>query len=145
MSSEETPRYEIAENTLKEIREVLDGREGGDRSHACTMQQVEHLVLLAEARLRMAGMRRDRRQARWFAVIPGSAFPRKSSLNKDEYDDTIRFVATITEGAKTAVGKVVEVKMPMEDAMRFAQGVLGMVETLKRIKSAKHGKGVSRD
>lgn len=125
--SDDLPRSEIALDVLKNVRAVLDEWAGSDWSHTRPVQEIDHLLHLAYARLRMAGMTRDRRPARWLAKVGSFSFPRFAAGDRErKIPETICFEIEITDGSKAVRDKRVEVRMTSEDAARFAAQVASM-------------------
>lgn len=115
--SEEQPRSEIAMAALAQVRALLDDWEGTDWSHTNPVREIDHILTMAYGRLRMAGMKRDRRNARWLARITSYTFPRtlKNRLGPDEAS-AVCFTVDITDGAKSARGRRVEIRMSAKNA-----------------------------
>lgn len=116
MSQDEAlPRSEIALEALKDIRALLDEWAGSDWSHTQPAQEIDHILEVTYARLRMASVARSRREAPWLAKVDSMTWPRRI-----EYDGktnvAICFNVVITDGAKAARGKKIEVRMPFQEA-----------------------------
>jgi hypothetical protein len=122
---EELPRQEVALNTLKDIRRVLDEASGSDWSLTEPAKMIDHLLYMTYARLRMAGRWRRIKAARWLAKLPGGCFPRSIvRAPGEDAEPYVCFVVEITDGAKVAVGRTVEVRIPAEDAPYLADCLL---------------------
>lgn len=137
MSDTEIPRYEIAERALAEVRAVLDDWNGSDWLRTRPAQEVEGIVDVAEAHLRMAKDRRDRRPARWLARVTSYSFGRGFNAPGEfgnDPDPHLCFTVEITDGSKLARGKAVEVQMPDGDAERLAQQILRMAALRRKMK-----------
>lgn len=138
MSETNVPRYEIAERALKNIEATLDYTEGSDWSHTRPAQDIRRIIEIANAQLRMASMRRDRRRPGWFAKVTsgvyGRGFMRPGEFGKDP-DPHLCFVVEITDGVKSARGKRVEVQAPDPDMEFLAMQILSMVELRKQLKA----------
>jgi hypothetical protein len=125
--SDDIPRSEIALDALKDVRAVLDHWAGSDWSHSRPAQEIDQIVHVVYARLRMAGMVRDRRSARWLAKIGSFSFPRFLPGDKTrKVPEGICFEVEITDGAKVARGRKVEVRMTPVEAARFAGRLTSM-------------------
>lgn len=116
MSQDEAlPRSEIALEALKEIRALLDDWEGSDWSHTRPVQDIDHILHMAYARLRMASLARTRRDAPWLAKVDSMTWPRR--IEEDgKTNVAICFNVIITDGAKAVRGKKIEVRMPFQEA-----------------------------
>jgi hypothetical protein len=140
MSDAEIPRYEIAEQALKKVEAALDRMEDGDWSHTAPAQDIRHIIEIANAQLRMASLRRDRRRPGWFAKVAsgvyGRGFMKPGEFGKDP-NPHLCFVAEITDGVKSARGKRVEVQAPDSEMEFLAMQILSMVELRKRMKAEK--------
>lgn len=119
--SEKYARYEIAEDALRKLGDFLDEWEGSDWAGTRPAQEVRGILDVADARIRMAASIRDRRNARWLARVTSFAFPRRVNG-----DDRLCFTVDITDGAKSAKGRKVEVQIPDSEAERLARQILGL-------------------
>lgn len=142
MSEADIPRYEIAERALKRIEAELDRMEGTDWSHTRPAQEIRAVVDVADAHLRMAELRRDRRRPRWLAKVTsltyGRGFNAPGDFAKDP-DPHLCFIVEITDGSKASQGKTVEVQMPDDHMGRFAEQILRMVRLRKKMKAEGEG------
>lgn len=121
---EAPPRSEIALEALKEIRALLDGQEGSDWSHTQPARETDHILEMAYARLRMAGMMRNRRDAPWLAKVDSMTWPLQ--IERDgETSVAICFNVIVTDGAKIARDKKIEVRMPFADAVYLGTNMSG--------------------
>lgn len=138
MGEPDIPRYEIAEQALKDIGAVFDTWEGSDWSCTNPAQEIRSIADIASAQLRMASLRRDRRRPRWFAkvvtAVYGRGFMKPGEFGKDP-DPHLCFTVEITDGVKSALGKRVEVQAPDGDMELLAMQILSMVELRKRMKA----------
>lgn len=133
MKSGEPTRAELALNALADVRKVLDDWTGSDWSHTNPAQEIEHILHLAYAKLRMQSMRRERRPATWLAQPVSAVWPQEIAWRRGEEPVTaLCFEVRITDGTKDAVGRRVEVRMSASDAEFLAMSMKGM---------AKWGKG----
>lgn len=114
-------RYEIAEQALAAVEGVLEDWSGSDWLCTRPSQDIENLVRVANARIRMAASIRDRRNARWLARVTSFSFPRPH-----EQGERLCFTVDITDGPKTAKGRKVEVQIPESDAVTLAEQILRM-------------------
>lgn len=112
---EDIPRSEIALEALKEIRTLLDGRDGSDWSHTQPAQEIDHILEVTYARLRMASVVRSRRDAPWLAKVVGTTWPRRIE-HESKVNVAICLNVIITDGAKAVRGKKIEVRMPFHEA-----------------------------
>ena len=116
MKHEDMPRQEIALSALEDIRSSLEGR---DRDEV--LGDIDHTLHLAYARLRMASQKRDRRNPRWLGEVASYTIPLYFQAAEDGEDrNLVSFIVEITDGPKSAVGRKVEVRMHVGEAIRFA-------------------------
>jgi hypothetical protein len=133
--SDDLPRSEIALAVLKDVRGVLDEWAGSDWSHTRPVQEIDHLLHLAYARIRMAGMARDRRPARWLAKVGSFSFPRFAPGDKKrKIPETICFEIEVTDGSKAVRDRRIEVRMTPEEAARFGAQVASMAAMYPGVK-----------
>lgn len=134
MSTEGAPRYLLAEEGPAEVAAVLERMEGSDWAHTRPAEEIATAVGLTQARLRMADLRRDRRPARWFAKVVSFAYLRRPPGMRDAYDTShLIFEVEVTEGAKTALGRKVEVRVSLDEAERFGAQLLGMARACRKL------------
>lgn len=114
---DDQPRAEIALSALAEVRALLDDWEGTDWSHTNPVRDIDHILTMAYARIRMAGQRRDRRSARWLAKAASGVWPR---MVRDRSGKggvvAVCFNVEITDGSKVSTGRRVEVRLSAGDA-----------------------------
>lgn len=129
MKSGEPTRAELALNALADVRKVLDDWTGSDWSHTNPAQEIEHILHLTYAKLRMQSMRRERRPATWLAQPVSAVWPQEIAWRRGEEPVTaLCFEVRITDGTKDAVGRRVEVRMSASDAEFLAMSMKGMAE-----------------
>lgn len=129
MKSGEPTRAELALNALADVRKVLDDWMGSDWSHTNPAQEIEHILHLAYAKLRMQSMRRERRPATWLAQPVSAVWPQEIAWRRGEEPVTaLCFEVRITDGTKDVVGRRVEVRMSASDAEFLAMSMKGMAE-----------------
>lgn len=116
----DVPDQDVAKEALRQIKDALEYMEGSDWLLTIPAQQIEGIVEIAMARLRMDGMKRSRRRPRWMAKLMGGSYPRWT----DKAEPYLCFNVKITEGSKLAVGKMVEVQVPVDEANFFATQML---------------------
>lgn len=152
------PTSATAEAALQRIAAYLD--QTPDAVHT-----VRDVVDVALARIHMARQMRPSRRARvWLAKVTSFAFPRTFATSDkppapDAYATDEEFIAAsaawgrkhhhlcftaqITEGGKAAVGRQVEIQMPIDDAERLAHQMLRMVAVVRRMHPGLAGSEVS--
>lgn len=147
MSDHETPpRSEIALEALKEIRALLDDLKGSDWSHKWPVQQVDQILNVAYARLQMASMVRDRKDASWLAEPISTTWPRElNSGEGGEATTSMCFNVRITDGAKAARGKKVEVRMHPADALWLGKNMASMASRYQGAPGSKVASRISPD
>lgn len=129
MRKGEPTRAEVALNALAEVRKVLDEWTGSDWSHTNPAQEIDHILHLAYAKLRMESMRRERRPAIWLAQPISAVWPQEIAWRRGETPVTaLCFEVRITDGPKDAVGRRVEVRMSANDGDFLAMSMKGMAE-----------------
>lgn len=129
MRKGEPTRAEVALNALAEVRKVLDEWTGSDWSHTNPAQEIDHILHLAYAKLRMESMRRERRPATWLAQPVSVVWPQEIAWRRGETPVTaLCFEVRITDGPKDAVGRKVEVRMSANDGDFLAMSMKGMAE-----------------
>jgi len=129
MKKGEPTRAEVALNALAEVRALLDEWTGSDWSHTNPAQEIDHILHLAYAKLRMQAMHRERRPATWLAQPISTVWPQEIAWRRGEESVTaLCFEVRITDGTKDAVGRKVEVRMSANDADFLAMSMKGMAE-----------------
>jgi hypothetical protein len=129
MKKGEPSRAEVALNALAEVRKVLDDWTGSDWSHTRPVQEIDHILHLAYAKLRMKAMQRERRSATWLAKPISAVWPREVAWRRGQESVTaLCFEVEITDGPKDAVGRKVEVRMSVNDADFLAMSMKNMAE-----------------
>ena len=129
MRKGEPTRAEVALNALAEVRKVFDEWTGSDWSHTNPAQEIDHILHLAYAKLRMESMRRERRPATWLARPVSAVWPQEIAWRRGETPVTaLCFEVRITDGPKDAVGRRVEVRMSANDGDFLAMSMKGMAE-----------------
>ena len=129
MKKGEPTRAELALNALAEVRAVLDEWTGSDWSHTNPAQEIDHILHLTYAKLRMQSMQRERRPATWLAQPVSTVWPKEIAWRRNEESVTaLCFEVRITDGTKDAVGRRVEVRMSANDAGFLATSMKGMAE-----------------
>jgi hypothetical protein len=127
--SDQPTRAEVALNALADVRAVLDEWTGSDWVHSDPAREIDHILHLAYAKLRMQSMRRERRPATWLAQPISTVWPQEIAWRRGEESVTaLCFAVRITDGAKGAVGRKVEVRMSASDAAFLAMAMAGMAE-----------------
>ena len=143
MSEADIPRYEIAERALKKIEAVLADMEGSDWSHTRPAQEVQIILDVADAELRMAELRRDRRRPGWLAKVTSLSYPRGFTVpgeyGKDP-DPHLCVTVEVTDGPKAVQGRRVEVQAPDSYMAELAEQILGMVRLRKKMKAEEEGR-----
>lgn len=129
MRKGEPTRADLALGALADVRKVLDEWTGTDWSHTNPAQEIDHIVHLAYAKLRMESMRRERRSATWLGQVISAVFPRELAWCREREPDTaLCFEVRITDGTKDAVGRKVEIRLSANDADFLAMSMKGMAE-----------------
>lgn len=129
MKRSEPTRAELALNALAEVRALLDDYTGTDWGYTIPAQKIDEILHLAYAKLRMQSMRRERRSATWLAQPISTVWPQEIAWRRNEEPVTaLCFEVKITDGAKDAVGRKVEVRMSVNDADFLAMSMKGMAE-----------------
>lgn len=121
----DVPEQDVAKEALRQIKDALEYMEGSDWLLTIPAQQIEGIVQVAMARLRMDGMKRDRRRPRWMAKLMGVSYPRWT----EKVEPFLCFNVKLTEATKSASGRMVEVQVPADEAKFFAEQMLRMTET----------------
>lgn len=141
MHEPDIPRYEIAEQALTSLRSEIDQWRDSGKSQMSLLIEIAHILDLADARLRMASLRRDRRPPRWLAKVAsgvyGRGFMKPGEFGRDP-DPHLCFVIEVTDGVKSARGKRVEVQAPDSEMEFLAMQIMNMVNLRKELK-AKEG------
>jgi hypothetical protein len=142
MTETDIPRYEIAERALDSIRREIDQWRNSGKSQMSLLVEIAHILDIADARLRMASLRRDRRRPRWFAKVTsgvyGRGFMGPGEFGKDP-DPHLCFTVEITDGTKAARGARVEVQAPDAEMEFLAMQIHNMVELRQRLKAEEGG------
>lgn len=113
----EPSRAELALNALAEVRALLDDYTGTDWGYTIPAQRIDEILHLTYAKLRMQSMQRERRAATWLAQPVSSVWPQQIAWRRGQEPVTaLCFEVRITDGAKDAVGRRVEVRMSANDA-----------------------------
>lgn len=129
MRKGEPTRADLALGALADVRKVLDDWTGSDWSHTNPVQEIDHILHLAYAKLRMKAMQRERRPARWLGEVISTVFPRELAWYREREPDTaLCFEVRITDGTKDAVGRKVEIRLSANDAEFLARSMAGMAE-----------------
>lgn len=129
MKKGEPTRADVALSALADVRKVLDEWTGSDWSHTNPAQEIDHILHLAYAKLRMQSMRRERRPAAWLAQPVSAVWPQEIAWYREREPDTaLCFEVRITDGTKDAIGRRVEVRMSANDADFLAMSMKGMAE-----------------
>lgn len=132
MKSGEPSRAEVALNALADVRALLDDYTGTDWGYTIPAQKIDEILHLAYAKLRMQSMRRERRAATWLAQPVGTVWPQEIAWRREgEPVTALCFVVRITDGAKDAVGRKVEVRMSAQDAYFLGRSASSMSEWAK--------------
>lgn len=143
MHESDIPRYEVAERALISLRGKIDQWRDSGKSQMSLLVEIAHILDLADARLRMTSMRRDRRPPRWFAKVTsdvyGRGFMKPGEFGKDP-DPHLCFVIEITDGVKSARGKRVEVQAPDSEMEFLAMQIMNMANLRKEMKSREEGR-----
>ncbi|WP_098007813.1 hypothetical protein [Streptomyces sp. sk226] len=111
----------LAEAALRRVHELLEA--GADSA------DVHEVVTTSVALLDMHQRNRPGRKRAWLAKVTSFAFPRTFATawgNTGEH--YVCFTGAITKGGKQAVGREIEVQLPVDDAERLGQQMLRMVE-----------------
>lgn len=115
----------LAEAAIRRVHELLDA--GADP------EDVRELATTSVALLNMHQRNRPGRKRAWLAKVTSFAFPRTfASAWGDAGQPYVCFTASITKGGKQAVGREIELQLPVEDAERLGQQMLRMVEFQRR-------------
>lgn len=129
MKKGEPTRAELALNALAEVRALLDDYTGTDWGYTIPAQKIDEILHLAYARLRMDSMKRERKSATWLAEVISTVFPRAIAWRRGQESVTaLCFEARITDGAKDAIGRKVEIRLLASDADFLAGSMKGMAE-----------------
>lgn len=129
MKKGDPSRAELAMNALADVRALLDDYTGTDWGYTIPAQKIDEILHLTYARMRMRSARRERRDATWLAKVIGTVWPREIAWRRGEEPVTaLCFCVEITDGAKDAVGRKVEVRMSASDADFLARSMAGMAE-----------------
>ncbi|WP_399559417.1 hypothetical protein [Streptomyces chartreusis] len=111
----------LAETATRRIHELLE--DGAD------LDDVRQVATTAVALLNMHRRNRPGRKRAWLAKVTSFAFPRTfATAWGDTGEHYVCFTASITKGGKQAVGREIELQLPVEDAERLGQQMLRMVE-----------------
>lgn|SRR5690606_5931255 len=133
MSEPDIPRYEIAEQALKEIEGSIDRWRGSGKSHMSLLIEIADAVDVANARLRVMSLRRKRPKANWLAKGVSFAYPRRFAGQWGADPDPHHCIQVeITDGPKALRDRLVEIQMRDDDMERLAKQMLRMIESRKR-------------
>ncbi|KIF66260.1 hypothetical protein HY68_36755 [Streptomyces sp. AcH 505] len=111
----------LAEAAIRQVHELLESRADSD--------DIAQVVTTAVALLNMHQRNRPGRKRAWLAKVTSFAFPRTfATAWGDTGERYVCFTGSITKGGKPAVGREIEVQMPVDDAERLGQQMLRMVE-----------------
>ncbi|MEU1327157.1 hypothetical protein [Streptomyces microflavus] len=110
----------LAEAAIRRVHELLEaGAESAD---------VHEVVTTSVALLNMHQRNRPGRKRAWLAKVTSFAFPRTfATAWGDTGEHYVCFTGSITKGGKQAVGREIEVQLPVDDAERLGQQMLRMV------------------
>ncbi|MFJ1900438.1 hypothetical protein [Streptomyces sp. NPDC088115] len=115
----------LAEAAIRQVHELLDA--GADTV------DVREVATTAVALLNMHQRNRAGRKRPWLAKVTSFAFPRTfATAWGDAGEHYVCFTGAITKGGKQAVGREIELQLPVEDAERLGQQMLRMVEFQRR-------------
>lgn len=129
MKKGDPSRAELALNALAEVRALLDDYTGTDWGYTIPAQKIDEILHLTYAKLRMKSMQRERRDATWLARVISTVWPREIAWRRGEEPVTaLCFAVEITDGAKDAVGRKVEIRLSANDADFLARSMAGMAE-----------------
>ena len=111
----------LAEAAIRRVHELLDaGADSGD---------VLEVATTAVALLNMHQRNRPGRKRAWLAKVTSFAFPRTfATAWGDTGEQYVCFTASITKGGKQALGRQVELQLPVEDAERLGQQMLRIAD-----------------
>ena len=88
MKKGDPTRADVALSALADVRKVLDEWAGSDWSHTNPAQEIDHILHLAYAKLRMQSMRRERRPAAWLAQPVSAVWPQEIAWYREREPDT---------------------------------------------------------
>jgi len=127
----------LAEAAIRRVHELLEA--GADSA------DVHEVVATSVALLNMHQRNRPGRKHAWLAKVTSFAFPRTFSTGPLPKTDDLTvlaeaawlhhhvcFTAEITHGSKSALGRAIELQLPVDDAERLAQQMLRMVAAARR-------------
>ncbi|MEU3261028.1 hypothetical protein ABZ694_25100 [Streptomyces albidoflavus] len=111
----------LAEAAIRRVHELLEA--GADTA------DIRELADTSIALLNMHQRNRPGRKRAWLAKVTSFAFPRTfATAWGDTGKHHVCFTASVTKGGKQAVGREIEVQLPVAEAERLAQQMLRMVE-----------------
>lgn len=111
----------LAETAIRRVHELLEA--------GANTADIYELVETSVALLNMHQRNRPGRKRAWLAKVTSFAFPRTFATawgNTGEH--YVCFTGSITKGGKHAVGREIEVQLPVDDAERLGQQMLRMVK-----------------
>ncbi|MFJ2279184.1 hypothetical protein ACIOEZ_34110 [Streptomyces sp. NPDC087866] len=115
----------LAETAVRRLHELLDA--------SADLDDVREVAATAVALLNMHQRNRPGRKRAWLAKVTSFAFPRTfATAWGDTGEHYVCFTGAITKGGKHAVGREIEVQLPLDDAERLGQQMLRMVEFQRR-------------
>lgn len=111
----------LAEAAIRRVHELIEA--GADSA------DVHKVVTTSVALLNMHQRNRPGRKRAWLAKVTSFAFPRTfATAWGDTGEHYVCFTGSITKGGKQAVGREIEVQLPVDDAERLGKQMLSMVE-----------------
>lgn len=111
----------LAEAAIRRVYELLEAE--------ADTADIHEVVTTSVALLNMHQRNRPGRKRAWLAKVTSFAFPRTfATAWGSTGEHYVCFTASITKGGKQAVGREIELQLPVEDAERLAQQMLRMVE-----------------
>jgi hypothetical protein len=117
------PPYLIAEDVLSRIAALPD-----------VPEEILGLVHVAEARISMARRSRPRtpRGRGWLAKVTSFTFPRTfAQAWGDDGQQHLCFTVEVTDGGRAALGRQIEVQVPLSEAERLGKQMGSMATTLR--------------
>ncbi|MDK0525042.1 hypothetical protein [Streptomyces sp. ML-6] len=111
----------LAEVAIRQVHGLLEA--GADTA------DVREVVATSVALLNMHQRNRPGRKRAWLAKVTSFAFPRTfATAWGDAGEHYVCFTGSITKGGKQAVGREIELQLPVEDAERLGQQMLRVVQ-----------------
>ncbi|MFJ6608139.1 hypothetical protein [Streptomyces lydicus] len=111
----------LAEAAIRRVHELLDAGADTDDVHEVAATAVALL------NMHQRGRSSQGRKRTWLAKVTSFTFPRTFARAwGDTGEHYVCFTAEITEGGKQALGREVELQLPVEDAERLGQQMLRM-------------------